>query len=401
MRTLYISSMGRTPSRTAEAEIPRQMACLRPALAAALLSVSAVLFSASGAASAAPADRIVQTSGGRPITADQVTSDNWDKVEYKKGSVSLNLDGIKVETVEYGDTPDEYKLALDKLAAGEHENAAALMKAAMASGARAWIKTYGPFQLGEIHRRWGAKDRKHYAEAVKQYDACLAANPKTRLRPQVIYGRAQAHLGAGDLDKGLADFDLLATEAYQNKYGLRWELTAAQDKARALDEGGRTRDARAEFQKLATTAKSLAGDTKHSEEDRTFAAEVAGLARLEQGRVLINDDKPSDAERFFSQIVDDQNEIAGVRAAALVGKGEALMAQKMYKEAQFAFATVRIQYFPADQARAEATYRLGLCAEALGAKEPKGSKLAQDYFLEVVQFHSASRWAQKAQEKLQ
>ena len=53
-----------------------------------------------------------------------------------------------------------------------------------------------------------------------------------------------------------------------------------------------------------------------------------------------------------------------------------------------------------EKARAEATYRLGLVAEALGTNEPKGAKLARDYFAEVVQRNPGSHWAQKALERL-
>jgi outer membrane protein assembly factor BamD (BamD/ComL family) len=126
---------------------------------------------------------------------------------------------------------------------------------------------------------------------------------------------------------------------------------------------------------------------------------MAGLARLAQGKVLIRDGKAQDAERFFSDIVNDSNEVDGVRAQALIGKAEALMAQKKLKEAQLALATVRVKFYSSD-ALAEATYLLGVVAEELGAAEPKGGQLAQGYFLEVVDRHSGSKWARKAQEKL-
>ena len=346
------------------------------------------------------ADKVWRVSGGRPISAE-VVKDHYDEVSYKSAGLSQTMDGFKVRTIDYGDAPDSYEMALDKLAEGEFENAASLMKAAMSeSGVRDWIQVHGNFQLGEIHRRWGASERSKYAAAVRHYDDALKADDKTRLRPDILHGRALSHLGAGDVDKGLADLDTLAQEAFSNKYGVRWELIAVRDKATALDEAGRANDAKREYSKLEKNARSFAGNDAIDAGDREFAAEMAGLARLSQGRVFIRDDKARDAERFFDNIVNDDKEVEGVRAAALVGKGEALAAQNKLKEAQFAYATVRVHHYSAEAARAEATYRLGLVAEALGSQEPKGSQKAQDYFLEVVQRYPSSRWAAKAQEKL-
>ena len=98
--------------------------------------------------------------------------------------------------------------------------------------------------------------------------------------------------------------------------------------------------------------------------------------------------------------MDDENEADSVRAAALVGLGEALRAQGKLKEAQLTLARVRIRYFHARDAVAHATYLLGEIAEQLGQSHPQEARLAQAYYLEVSQRYGDTRWAHKAQEKL-
>ncbi|MBI4879626.1 MAG: hypothetical protein HY812_08215 [Planctomycetes bacterium] len=372
------------------------------ALAAALAAVLAMFLATPPAARAVPADRIWQKGGGRPIIADAVTQDHYvqEGVKYRKGEVNLTLDGWKVDGIDYGDAPESWQRGLDKREEGDFENAVSLLRAAQAEkNVRAWVKVAGLYEVAETYRLWASRDRSHYADAIKAYDEALAADELTRIRPAILHGRAQAQLGAGDVEAALAGLDQLAQESGANKYGVEWELKAIYEKAQALDEAGRATDAKREFSKLETLAKSFTTMANVDERERRLAAEMAGLARLAQGRVLIRDGKTADAERFFREIARDENEVVGVRAAALVGMGEALQSQGKLKEAQIAFATVRVNYYSTD-ALAEATYRLGLVARELGTAEPKGSILARDYFNEVVQRFSGSRWAQKAQEEL-
>lgn len=359
------------------------------------------LFLFSSLALAAPADRIYRTTGGRAVVVDAVTSDQWDEVKYKKGANDLTFPGMTVRSIEYGDAPESYTVALQKRDAGEFENAVSLLKSAQSDGkVRPWIKVTAPFEIAKTYLAWGTKDKSKFDLAVKAFDEALAANAKTRLRPEILSGRAQANLGAGHLDAAVKDYEALEKEAYENKYGVRWELRALADKAAALDDGGKGDDAKREYSRLEKSARGFTGNAELDAADKAFAAEMAGIARLAQGRVMIRDNKAADAERFFDQIVKDTNEVAPVRASALTGKGEALHKLGKLKDAQLCFAQVRIKYASATDAVAEATYRLGLVCTDLGAAEPKGAKLAQDYFLEVVSRFGSSRWARLAQDKL-
>jgi tetratricopeptide (TPR) repeat protein len=359
----------------------------------------AFLFATAPAALAepSPGDRIWRTGGGRPMLVDSIVADHYDKVEYKKGANTLSVPGNKVRTVDYGDTPEAFDLALDKRDAGEFENAITLFKAAQAEKVGPWIQVRAPFEIAVTYNRWGK-----YDEAVKAFDAVLAAEERTRLRPEVLFGRAQAKLGLGNLDGALADLDQLAKEAYENKYGVRWELNAALEKARMLDTAGRADEAKREFSKLETNAKANVGMTDLEADEKAMAQEMVGLARLAQGRVLIRDGKAAEAERFFSAIVADAAEAPAVRASAMVGQGEALQAQKELKKAQLLFAQVRILYGggASRDACAEATFRLAEVAEALGEAEPRGGQMAQDYLLEAAQRYSDTNWGREAQKRL-
>lgn len=367
---------------------------IAPALAAAVLTVGW-----SGTATAA--DRIWLRSGGRPVVADQVLQDHYDKVVYRRSGNRLELPGRKVREIDWGDAPESFRLGLEKLRDGDYENAVNLFKAAATeSGVRGWIKVEAPFRAAEALRAWGGRDPSKLREAIAQYDAALEADPKTRLRPAILYGRALARLGLGDIDGAVADLDALKKEAAENGYGIEWELRAALERAQALDDAGRSDEARRAYSALEQQARVLANAQNADEREKAYALEVAGLARLAQGRVLIGGGKASQAESFFRRIVDDEREAEPVRAAALVGLGEALMAQGKLKEAQLALARVRVRYFHARDAVAHATYLLGEIAERLGRTHPQEARLAQTYYLEVAERYGDTRWARKAQEKL-
>ena len=137
----------------------------------------------SGLALAAPADRIYRTTGGRAVVVDAVTSDQWDEVKYKKGANDLNFPGMTVRSIEYGDAPESYTVALQKRDAGEFENAVSLLKSAQSDGkVRPWIKVAAPFEIAKTFLAWGGKDKSKFDLAVKAFDEALAANAKTRLQ---------------------------------------------------------------------------------------------------------------------------------------------------------------------------------------------------------------------------
>ncbi len=361
----------------------------------------ALVLAALAAAPALASDKIQKTSGGKAIVVDQVLQDSWDVVKYKKGTVEVPENPSKIRQIIYGDAPEKFDLGIDKREAGEFENAVSLLKAAETEkGVRAWIKVYAPFEIGKTYLAWGAKDKAKFADATREFDRALQADQKTRLRPDILYQRAKAWLGAGNSDKAVADLDQLGKEAIDNKYGVTWEIKAARDKADALDQAGKNDDAKREYSRLETNCRSFMGRQDLEESERALAAETAGIARLAQGRVLIRDNKAADAERFFSAIIDDKKEVDAVHAVAWVSKGMALEAQKKLKDAQFAFAQAKVCFVTAPDAVAEATYRLGLVTEALGAAEPRGAKLAQEWYREVVARFPSTRWAQLSREKI-
>lgn len=372
----------------------RERCGLGSLVAAVTIAVASFTFGSEALA----ADRILLKQG-KPVQADEVISDTFEKVEFKRGAAIGSQPAAKVKAIEYGDTPDSYELGLEKRDAGEFENAANLLKAAIASpNVRGWIKVQGNFELAETLRRWGAKDRTKMALAVAAYDEVLK-DAKTRFRPMALLGRALAHVGAGNLDKAKADLQSLKSEAATNKYGASVELLADYTLATALEDANRP-EAKQAFASLQTFAESYAKREDLDPADREYAAELSGLARLAQGRVLIRENKAADAQRQFDAIALDPKEVAAVRAAALVGVGLAQQAQNKLKDAQFTFAKVRVLYHDQNESVAEATFSLGVVAEALGAAEPRGAAMAQDYFKEVVQRHPASRFASKAQEKI-
>lgn len=353
---------------------------------------------AASSASASPEDRLTLADGS-VLTVDAITYAGFDKVEYRKGSSLGSQPSHNVVEIDYGDAPGFLRLSRERRSAKDFKNAVNLMKAALAApGVRAWIQSDGAFELGETLREWGRRDPSRYAQAVEAYEGALS-DPKARVRPEALLGRALANAGAGNLDAALADLATLRSEAARNEYGTAITLRADYERMLLLLDGGRP-EARQAVYELEASATREAGNKALGDATRRYATEIKAQVRLARGRLQITDGHADQAASAFDAIRNDPQEPRSARAAAEVAYGFALRAQAKRKEAQYAFARVRVLFASERESAAEATYWLGITCEELGAAEPRGDALAQEYFRECVERLDGTRYSEKARSKL-
>jgi TolA-binding protein len=346
-------------------------------------------------------DEIWRTGSTAPLMADQVTSETYEEVRYRKSGVSSEqrLSADRVVRIVYGDAPDAYKQGERFFENYDYENAVSSFKLAMESNARDWVKTYARLWIGRSYQAWGAADPGKYKDAISAYEELLKENPKTRFYAEVLFNQAECYSRSGDVSNAVATYERLGKDAYDLKLGVVWEARSKHGKAQAKLSGGLLDEAERDFRSSETFAVEQAGKT----EDAGVKAELerlASLDRLSQGSVMISRKKYSQAKDFFNEIIKNTASTPDAMAGAQNGLGECFLAEKQIKDAQMQFAIAKVQYGAVIEEAAKATYFLGVCCEELGDKEPKSKKRAQDYFQEVVDLYGSTSWAKEARKKL-
>jgi tetratricopeptide (TPR) repeat protein len=347
-------------------------------------------------------DIIKRSDTGKNMTVDKVISETYKEIRYKMRASEKTISTDKVEEVIYFDVPTAFKNGLNFVERGEYENALNSFQLAMeARGVRDWIQVYGLFEKAKAYQQWGLSDNSKFKNAVETYNELLELAPETRFYAEVLFGLAMSYSMSGDLGNAIKAFDRLAQEAYDKKLGVIWEARAKYEKALAQMNGGKYDDAERDLRSAMTFATEQARSAKNDPELMASLNRIAGLARLNQGTVLIKKKKNSEARRFFEEILNDKSSSRDARAGAMCGLGECLLAEKKFKEAQEQFAEAKVLFFDLPEEGARATFFLGqLCLE-LKDKEPNYKKRAKDYFQEVIELYPETSWAKRARAKIE
>jgi tetratricopeptide (TPR) repeat protein len=349
-------------------------------------------------------DVILRADTGKKMTVDKVISESYIEVKYKRGAQERALTSDKVTSITYYDVPDAYTNGLDYLQKGEYENALNSFQLAMEKkSVRSWIKTYSLFQIAKTNQQWGLSNKDKFQDAIDAFNKLLEQDPQTRFYPEVLFRLASCHAANGDLANAQKAFDKLAQEAYDKKLGVIWEAKAKYEKALAQLNGGSHDEAERSFRSAMTFATEQAKDAKN-EENPVLKAElgqIASLARLMQGTVMIKKNKIREARQFFEAIINDASSGRDAKAGAECGLGECLMAEKKYKEAQLQFARAKVLYYDIEEEGAKATYYLGELCLLLKNEEPNHKMRARNYFMEVVDAYPGTSWAEKARAKIE
>ncbi|MHC4942931.1 MAG: tetratricopeptide repeat protein [Planctomycetota bacterium] len=347
-------------------------------------------------------DIIKRSDTGKKMTVDKVIGETYKEIRYKLRSSEKTITTDKVEEIIYYDVPTAFKNGLAFVEKGEYENALNSFQLAMeARGVRDWIQVYSLFEKAKAYQQWGLSDNSKFKNAVETFNELLDQAPETRFYAEVLFGLAMSYSLSGDLANAVKAFDQLAQEAYEKKLGVIWEARAKYEKALAQMNGGKYDDAERDLRSAMTFATEQAKTVKDDPGLQATLNRIAGLARLNQGTVLIKKKKNSDARRFFEEILNNTSSSRDAQAGAMCGLGECLLSEKKLKEAQEQFATAKVLYFDLAEEGARATYFLGeLCLE-LKDKEPNYKKRAKDYFQEVIDLYPETSWAKQARAKIE
>jgi TolA-binding protein len=333
---------------------------------------------------AALADEIVLFKGDT-ITNVTVTNETYEGLTYKKKGIPAEqpLAAAKVREVRYtGKKSKFYEFGEDAMAVGDLAKAAEFFKTA-AAPAKNWEKQYGLFQVAECLRRMNKLD-----DAIKAYNELLTAVPKTRFFGDCYERIALCQRALRKQDEAKATFEQLKGQVTLKNLGPRWELLA-DFRLLELDERSDPKKALAGYQELQTKAAEF--------------PDVANMARLRVGYVMIQQGQIDKARKFFEDIIKDrQASDTLIVAGAYNGLGSTFISKEKPSNEDFdsaLFPFFRTIFHYGDELRgnellAEALYKGGMCLAARPGEN--NQKRAKQLFARCKDEFGGSEWGKLA-----
>ncbi len=278
-----------------------------------LLSVTLAVALLAGPA--ASADTIVLRDG-TSIEGVKVTSESWEKVEYKQPKVSApqSKPAAEVRDVIYASTSPDFREGQKSAAAGDAVTAAAYYDAAATDDKLPeFVRATARRLSADLWLAVG-----NLGDAGLAYDDLLKTFPNSRHRPAAMAGKGQALLQSADFGGAQQAFEALETEAKAKGFGERWEIEADYYGLVAVVAGklkgpdGKAVDAVAGFEAIQKRAEGK-------------DAELVARCRVQIARVKLGEGQDDAALPLFAAIIDERLDLpAEVVAGAYNGRGRVL-----------------------------------------------------------------------------
>jgi TolA-binding protein len=338
------------------------------------------------AARRALADDIILLKG-EPRTGVTVTDETYEGVIYRQKGIPQpqSYPAAKVREVRYERKSTPYRLAEDAFGARDFSKAVELFKTA-AANAKNWEKQYALFLAAECLR---AQGRAKLDEAIKAYRDLLEQVPKTKFFGDCYERIAMCQRAQGKLEDAKQTYEQLKGQVTLKNLSPRWDLLA-------------------DFRLLELSEKANPDAALNGyEELQQKAAEypdVANMARLRVGYVMIQKGQIERARKFFDDIIKDRqaSDVLTV-AGAYNGLGTTYVAGKKeptsddFRSALYPFFRTIFHYgdeLGPNELVAEALYWGGRCLEARGKEnDVKRAKVLYD---RCTKEYPTSEWAKLA-----
>ena len=293
-------------------------------------------------------------NNGREVNC-RIKSESYEKIEYQTPGVrsTQSAETAEVVSVTYGSTSPEYREAVNLAAAGKMGEAAG------------FYLTASDDEDAEDHQRATALmnactallANNNFNEANQFLDELLKKYPKTRHLAPALLGRGTALLKTGKFGEADGVFQQLKADAADKNLGERWGHEANFNllwSAEAQKKKG-----------VVDGYKQLRSLT------RSDYPGIANKCALRLGRVHLDQDSVSDAERMFDEIIDSRLStedaiVAGAyngRGRCNFGKGVGTLASgdteraiEFFQDALLDFLRVHVSYPGIRAEQAEALY---------------------------------------------
>ncbi len=178
------------------------------------------------------ADTIITRSmgGKQKMEVEAIGDETYRKVRYLQGGEWTNINSEDVVDVIRNEASmsSAYREANRQKTGGNWPEAARRFKQVIESGnAKKWEKQYAKYWLAYCTFMLGRNDRKKFEEAFKLFDDFIRSEPEHRLVPQAYRDKGKVAMALGKTADAKAAFNKLATETdfgkYWNVVGRYWQ----------------------------------------------------------------------------------------------------------------------------------------------------------------------------------
>ena len=343
---------------------------------------------------AAPADAdTIYLVDGSSITDAEVSEETYETVEYREGGKKKDVDSSKVLRIDYDSKPPLVDRGDDAASEGDVEAAiydlSTYIEGHLAKGGKdrrfPWAPGYAMSRLVELNSSIGNLDG-----IIAAADQLIANVPDARQVPDAYLAKAEAQHHKGDSAGATATLGEL--EALAQRVGLprQWALEVQLGRV-VYDASKSGKELRADLKTVAVAAGS------------DFPV-VANRAKTFSGESLVAEEKYSEAEAVFREVVEKGNADRKTLAAAYTGLGDCLLQRgqkaggdekaELLKSALLAYMRVvvvyedQIQYVPKAMFYAARIFDQG--------EDEESKDRAQRIYRKIMYRYEGSRWAREA-----
>mgnify|MGYP003572647351 CR=1 FL=1 len=335
----------------------------------------------------------------------KVQSSTYEQVAFlpRGGKNPSTRSGTDVILVNYGDAPRVYSDGLANLRKGFFKNAITDFdgaKTAVDLGkAGKWLLEYAAVHKAEALLGLAEKDNDpaKAADAVKEFEAALAANEKSLLFPAIQMGLAKAYGVQTKWTEARAAAAKLKAAGEQIRNPI-WQAEADRTAAKILLAQGSHTEAVNAYESLSALAQREGRFVK-GEARKKKLADLEVEAAVEQGWAMVawaeSSKAASDwtnAESYFDGLAAKYGNNEHVQAAVLNGKGRCEL-EKDPRTALALFIKAEVVYFVARAEVARALYLKSLALQKLGGARNRSK--AEQALKDLKKFYPDSEWARK------
>jgi hypothetical protein len=322
------------------------------------------------------------------MVSGSVTANELARVALTAAGKETTYKAELVERIEWGDVPPSYRDGREYFARGQWSDAAAAFRiAAGDAGGRDIVRAHARLRAAEALLRWGAAEPVHFGEAAQEAARFLSDYPTNRDVPRARMVEARATWLAGNPKDAAAKYRTVydewkagsPTEGYDALVCMR----AGLEGARASLAAGDTLAARELYTALDGALGALLPTVEPTHSARHDLEDLRQEAVLGEGWCELAAKNHRAALTFFQSKLSaaQQEKSDTLRYGAMLGLGEALLADIKAREAQLHLARVAALDHTDRDRSARALVRLAESALLLGDAE---SRVQAKTWLEVV-----------------
>ena len=371
----------------------------RPVLAAL---IGTLVLGGELAAQSRPDQVLWRNPAGRMKTdSGKVTEHSLARVVIEVNGREKSIDSANVERVSFGQTPASFQDGRSLFDRGEFESAAvSYRKAADDASSSPVVAARARLLAGHSLLAAGAADPTQFDKARVELETFVSDHSDSLDLGHARWSLGRAQLMSGEPAAAAATFGELFGEipggTPNEGYRASRCLRAGIDAGHAWLAAGDAAKAGEAFRALESPMATALGTAEEGSAARFELQNLQAEARLGEGFVLLASDSVSQAKTFFNGQLGGANGDATLRYGAVLGLGEALLAEGKAREAQIEFARVSaLDHTDRDRV---ARALVGLAEAAMKLPDEGSSAMASTWLASVREQYPDSIWTTKAQE---